>query len=346
MRPPLVARTALALAVLAAAALAASCATAPAPGPAQRASDLPRLVCGQGSRLVDLRLTGVPGDRQLLDVALDEDRVWVLAEPRFLVELSREAGGSARFLSGRDDTPPWAALAADPAGGLWIVSRTSFDLLHFDPATGRTRRVTVERASGPGGFSDVAVGDGVVYVTPTCSDHGVWSVDPDGGRLLDRSFPVAEQAGPGVAEPTGCSIASLASGPGGSVYASWGGRVYRPAADGWSEAPELAASGVPTGLRGIDVGRRTETWFFENTIGFVFVAGEPVWVGGPALSVARDRQGQILFRRGDRELVPHLEPCLGQHVRAFDSDDTGYAFLTSGVLVLGPEGAPAAADAP
>lgn len=343
MRPPIVVRAALDLALLAAAVLAGACATAP-PGarPAQSASDLPRLVCGQGSRLVDLRLTGVPGDRELLDVALDGDRVWVLAEPRFLVELSRGAGGGARFLNGRDDTPPWAALAADPAGGLWIVSRTSFDLLHFDPATGRTRRVTVERASGPGGFSDVAVGDGVVYVTPTCSDHGVWTVDPEGGRLLDRAFPAEEQADPGVIEPTGCAIASLASGPGGTVYASWGGHVFRPGEDGWSEAPELAAEGLPTGLRGLDVGRRTETWFFEHTSGFVFLAGEPVWVGGPALSVARDRQGQILFRRGERELVPHLEPCLGARVRAFDSDEEGYAFLGAGVLVLGPEPAPAA----
>lgn len=328
--------------------LTASCATAPGPGgPGEdfAPTELPRLVCGQGSRVVDLRRTGVPGDSELLDVALDGDRIWVLAQSRFLVELPREIGGTARFLHGRDDTPSWSALAADPAGGLWIVSRTSFDLLHFDPATGRTRRVTVERASGPGGFNDVALGDGVVYVTPTCSDHGVWTIDPADGRLLDRAFSVeameqgdseaidadAEEGGPG------CSLASLAHGPGGAVYASWNGAVHRVGGDGWVEVPALAPTGGMTALRGLDVGERSETWFFENTHGFLFVDGAPVWVGGSAMSAARDRRGVLLFRRGaDGALIPHLEPCLGAFALAFDSDDDGYVFLTTDGLVSGP----------
>lgn len=339
---------AAALAVLA---LSASCATAPTPagagGGAGAPTELPRLVCGQGSRIVDLRRTGVPSDSELLDVALDGDRIWVLAESRFLVELPREPGGTARFLHGRDDTPPWSALAADPAGGLWIVSRTSFDLLHFDTTTGRTRRVTVGRATGPGGFSDVAVGAGVVYVTPTCSEHGVWTIDPADGRLLDRAFPLDEQEGPTTAEPLPCSIAALATGPAGAVYASWGGRVYRPGDDGWREVPALSTADLAAGLRGVDVGRRTETWFFENTRGFLFVGGAPVWVGSSALAAARDRQGQILFRRGaDGALIPHLEPCLGGHVRAYDSDDAGYVFLTADGLVSGPVEPPPAAGSP
>lgn len=351
---------AAALAVLV---LAASCATAPTPGGSGGGAptELPRMVCGQGSRIVDLRRTGVPSDSELLDVALDGDRIWVLAESRFLVELPREVGGTARFLHGRDDTPPWSALAADPAGGLWIVSRTSFDLLHFDPATGRTRRVTVERASGPGGFNDVALGDGVVYVTPTCSDHGVWTIDPADGRLLDRAFSVeemeaddpmpsgaasdatsdAEEDGPG------CSLASLAHGPGGAVYASWNGAVHRVGGDGWVEVPALAPTGGMTALRGLDVGERTETWFFENTRGFLFVDGAPVWVGGGAMSAARDRHGVLLFRRGaDGALIPHLEPCLGAFALAFDSDDAGYVFLTADGLVSGPVEPPPAAGSP
>lgn len=344
---PTVARLALPLAVLA----AAGCASAPPAGEpsadGRGPTPLPSLVCGQGAREIDLRRTGVPSELELLDVALAGDRAWVLAGDRFLAEVPRDGAGSARFLRGREDTPPWDAVAADPADGkLWIVSRNSFDLVHFDPVSGRTRRITVERATGPGGFSDVAGGPGVVYVTPTCSDHAVWTIDPVEGRLLDRSFAledlpgaVRQPAGPGGATPVDvpCSIASLATGPDGTVYASWGGAVYRPTADGWEEVPALAPSGAAAALVGLDVGERTETWFFENAHRFLFVDGDPVWVGGPALSSAADRRGVVLFRRGaDGRLIPHLERCLGPYARAFAADDAGYAFLTGDTLVYGP----------
>lgn len=339
-------------------AAAGGCATVPpTAGPDGTPTVLPRLVCGQRSQHIDLRRTGVPADVDLVDVALGGDRVWVLGEGRFLAEIPRTGTGSARFLHGRDDAPPWDALAVDPAdGSLWIVSRTSFDLLHFDPATGRTRRVTVERASGPGGFSDVAVGDGVIYVTPTCSERAVWTIDPAEGRLLTRDFgpEVYAEAGgdggeePSDAEPGGCVFGSLATGPGGAVYASAGGAVHRPGGDGWQEVPGLASPGMATTtLRGLDIGERTETWFFENTRGFLFLGGDPVWVGGAALSAAQDRRGTLLFRRGaGGELVPHLEPCLGAFPRAFASDEAGYAFLTADGLVLGPVATPAAEAAP
>ena len=344
-------RLAPAAALAVALAAAAGCATSggsPGVPPGESAGEpsvLPRLVCGQGSQHIDLRATGVPQDVELLDVALGGDRIWVLGDDRFLAEVPRSGGGSARFLRGRDDTPPWDALAVDPEdGSLWIVSRSSFDLLHFDATTGRTRRVTVERATGPGGFSDVAVGEGVVYVTPTCSDRAVWTIDPADGRLVARDFTAAPTVSTHVegvhadAAQAGCAFGSLATGPGGTVYASASGAVYRPGADGWAEVPALSEPGMAaTALRGLDIGERTETWFFENTRGFFFLDGDPVWVGGAALSAARDRRGALLFRRGvDGGLIPHLEPCLGWFPTAYDSDDDGYVFLTDDGLVFSP----------
>jgi len=316
---------------------ALACATAP-----PVATELPPIVCTDGSTRMELQASGLPTAAAPLDVALSADRVWVLAEGRTLLEVPRSLAGSTRILHGTVEGPDWSALAVDRSdGSLWIVSNASFDLLRFDPRTGATLRVAVGRATGTGGFYDVAVGDGVLYLAPTCTEHGVWTVDMQ-GQLLDRSLPIPEDAGDrpirmgvgGLSED--CSRAGLATGPGNAVYASHGGRVLRSGADGWQEVAELApTSSDAVVLQGVDTGTSQESWFFERAHDFFFLGGRPVWLGGDSKTVARERRGSILFTRAsDGRLEPHLERCFAWP-KATASDEAGYAILTERHLIVG-----------
>lgn len=326
-------------------ALISACSTAPAgtSGSASRAAppvtEMPAIVCGESSIRLDLQGAGLPTRATPLDVALSADRIWVLAEGRTLLEVPRDLQGSTRILHGRADGPDWSALAVDRSdGSLWIVSRQSFDLLRFDPKTGATRRVTVRRATGPGGFHDIAVGDGVLYVAPTCSEHGVWTVDP-AGDLLDRSLTGPDENGPislEAPETAGCEWTGLATGPGGSVYATHRGDVLRAEAGGWQEVPELTPTSFEgVALQGVDAGTSHEVWFYENARNFFFVRGGPAWMGGHALTAARDRRGSIVFTRApDGRLQPHLERCYAWP-EAVASDEAGYAIVTDRSLIVG-----------
>ena len=186
------------LAVIAISTLAGGCAS---PAPARPAAPAPSkaspppepegprvsLVCAPEARRISFQAIGVAPYTHILDVALAEDRVWLLVDQSHIVEVGRKPEAPTfRTISGSAEAR-WAALDDDPRdGSLWVVSMERLELIHLVPG-GKGQVVAIPRLEGEGGFRDILVDEEGIYVVPTCAQEALWKLDRS-GKVLEQAF--------------------------------------------------------------------------------------------------------------------------------------------------------------
>ncbi|HEY0556108.1 MAG TPA: hypothetical protein VGG20_17785 [Thermoanaerobaculia bacterium] len=341
----------------------ASCASAPpAAGPASVAkANSPtskaletrsvNLLCHEGARAVRFDKAGVPSGERPVDVALNRKSIWVLFNSGRVLQLSR--GGERldvqmHFLPSQGDT---GAIAVDPVDdSVWVVSQASLDLYRFAPE-GQMSTVKLKRkVEGAGGFAGLILTRESIYAQPTCADSAVWRLDRS-GKFLGTAFnapaktesdlPVIQVNGPGESP---CYSVRLERDAQGHVLA-WDRlkkATYQVDDDGnWtpSESPlfaQLKAQSSGLNLKGVDVGERSEQWYFTGAGGNLFYwKGQPVFLGSYTIKEKTRGSDTVLNLPGENGSREVIMTCRGFPVRRVATDATGYAALTGQFLVLG-----------
>ncbi|MFL6234546.1 MAG: hypothetical protein ACJ76N_15550 [Thermoanaerobaculia bacterium] len=307
------------------------------------------LLCHEGARAVRFDKMGVPEGEQPVDVALTRGFTWVLFDSGRVLQLSRGGERLAvqmRFLPVKAEV---GAIAVDPLDdSVWVVSHSSVNLYQIT-ADGQMSTVKLQRKiEGEGGFSGLVVARDAIYAQPTCADTAVWRLDRS-GRLLGTSFNAPPDAGNGdQVYQTGnkaqgaCSTVRLERDEQGHILA-WD-RLKRTAYQvddqgNWAPAQSRVFAhfkemGPELGLKGVNVGERSEQWYFPGVGGNLFFwKGRPVFVGNFTMKERSRGNDTVLFLPGeDREV---LMPCNGFVVRRIATDSTGYAAVTDRFLILG-----------
>lgn len=262
---------------------------AAAPGP------LISLVCDPGVRKIPFPSIGIPLHSSPLDIALTEDRVWLLVNQQMIVEVGRQPEQATFRTIAAQEGAYWDAMAVDPLDGtLWVVSLTRLELIHLIPG-GKSAVVRIPKLEGEGGFRDVLVDEEGVYVVPTCAEHALWKVDRK-GKVLDQAFRRESDKIPltlrteftpeeGEGSVTGCLPVSLARDPSGrvTVFDGVDRTFYRRESETWTpvlqvQAPELPAGGVRVDYPGTESAVWMPGWGAAgNAPGFFFLGEEPVF---------------------------------------------------------------------
>jgi hypothetical protein len=291
---------------------------------------------------------GVPSQEYPTDVALTRGSAWVLF-PQRLVQLSR--GGE--HVEVRMHVAPleerWVKIDVDPLDdSVWIASETTLDLYKVT-SDGHMSTVKLQRkVEGMGGYSGLLVGRDAIYAQPTCAESAVWRLDRS-GKLLGTALQAPKKA-EGEARPE-----MLRAGqPGPNCYTvrlerDGDGRIlaWDPSArktwqvDGqgaWtpSDSRLFAAVDDPSpsvALKAVDVGEKTEQWYFANGLGSLFYwKGKPVFLRSRTMKERAKGNDTVLYVPGDKELIM---PCHGASLWDVTTDAAGYAAITDSFLVLG-----------
>jgi hypothetical protein len=337
----------------------ASCASAP-PGATKAANsqtpkaDEPRtvdLLCHQGARAVRFDKVGVPSAERPVDVALNHGSIWVLFNSGRVVQISR--GGERleiqmHFLPGQGEI---GALAVDPTDdSVWVVSQASLDLYHFTP-DGQMSTVKLKRkVEGSGGFAGLLIARDSIYAQPTCAESAVWRLDRS-GKLLGTAFKAPAKTGdePQVLQAdnpaeTACFSVLLERDLQERILAWDRSEKTAYQADGegnWTPTASplfthFKAQGSGLSLKGVNVGERSEQWYFRGAGGNLFFwKGQPVFLGSHTIkekSLGNDTVLYLPSEGGSREVIM---PCNGFPVLRVATDAVGYAALTGRFLVLG-----------
>lgn len=289
---------------------------APAPPPVPAGPPVSKQICGvEVGRTVDLAELGVPEGSRPLDLALTADTVWLLFEPPLLVGLPRAATEHtpvaipefgaveemADLISGPADAA-WSALAVDWDGSVWGVSRATSDLWRKRPG----HRPEAVRLSGApalrqGGFRDILVGRGSLWVAPVCASSAVWRLAPS-GKLLGQSFE-------GVSGS--CPAALFERDWSGTFWAlrPETGELFQMGSDlGWQPAGAGMAPPAPAPPGSEPV----ESWFFWGA--------EPMGLSG---------DGSLLYRNAGGKVEAFREDCgEGNALVGVAGDRRGWAVLT------------------
>jgi hypothetical protein len=348
----------------------ASCASAPAPAtkaadaapagaagkansPTPKATE-PRtvnLLCHEGARAIRFDKAGVPSGERSIDIALNRGSIWVLFNSGRVLQLSR--GGERldvqmHFLPSQGDL---GAIAVDPLDdSVWVVSQASLDLHRFSPE-GQMSTVKLKRkVVGAGGFSGLILTREAIYAQPTCADSAVWRLDRS-GKLLGTAFtaPAKTDGDPQVLQldqpgETACYSVRLERDSQGHLLA-WD-RAKKATyqvddAGNWtpSDSPlfsQLKAQGSGLNLKGVDVGERSEQWYFTGASGNLFYwKGQPVFLGNFTIKEKARGSDTVLNLPGENGSREVIMTCNGFPVRRVATDATGYAALTGQFLVLG-----------
>lgn len=342
-----------------------SCASAPpTAGPASAAkTDSPtpkaleartvNLLCHEGARALRFDKAGVPSGERPVDVALNRGSIWVLFNSGRVLQLSR--GGERldvqmHFLPSQGDV---GAIAVDPADdSVWVVSQASLDLYRFTPE-GQMSTVKLKRkVEGAGGFAGLILTRESIYAQPTCADSAVWRLDRS-GKFLGAAFDAPAKTegdlpvvrvnvnGPGESP---CYSVRLERDAQGHVLA-WDRlkrATYQVDGDGnWtpSDSPlfaQLKTQGSGLNLKGVDVGERSEQWYFTGAGGNLFYwKGQPVFLGSYTIKEKTRGSDTVLNLPGENGSREVIMTCRGFPVRRVAADATGYAALTEQFLVLG-----------
>lgn len=301
----------------------------PAPGP------LISLLCDAGVRKIPFGSIGIPPHSSLLDIALTEDKVWLLVNQQQIVEVGRQPEQATFRTISAQEGASWDAMDVDPLdGSLWIVSLTRLELIHLIP-DGRSEVVRIPKLEGEGGFRDVLVDEEGVYVVPTCAEHALWKVDRK-GKLLDQAFQRDGEEVPltlrteftaeeGQGSVTGCLPVSLAHDLSGRVTVFDGVErtFYRRESETWTPVlqvpdPELPAGGVRVDHPGTENAVWLPGWGAAgNAPGFFFLGEEPVFQ--PTMVGDRDEVATVqrmpglqylrYLRPGTEEVKVEFERC-------------------------------------
>jgi hypothetical protein len=332
----------------------ASCASAPPAAPPSAAApkaEAPRtveLLCGEGARYLTFEKLGVPAQEYPTDVALTRGSVWVLF-PQRLVQLSR--GGA--HVDVRMQVAPleesWVKIDVDPVDdSVWIASANTLDLHRVTP-DGHMSTVKLQRkVEGMGGYSGLVVARDALYAQPTCAEFAVWRLDR-AGKLLGTALQAPkktegdgrpEMLRPGESGPK-CNPVRLERDADGRILA-WdpvAGATWQVDDQGaWtpSDSRLFAAVGEPSpslALKAVDVGEKTEQWYFANGVGSLFYwKGKPVFVRSQTMKERAKGNDTVLYVPGDKELIM---PCHGSSLWHVATDTAGYAAVTDRFLVLG-----------
>jgi hypothetical protein len=217
-------------------------------------------------------------------------------------------------------------------------------------ADGQMSTVKLQRKiEGEGGFSGLVVARDAIYAQPTCADTAVWRLDRS-GRLLGTAFDApADAAGnedqvyqTGNKSLGACSTVRLERDEQGQILA-WD-RLKRAAYqvdDQGNWAPtqsrvfaHFQEMGPELGLKGVDVGEKSEQWYFPGVGGNLFFwKGRPVFVGNYTIKERGRGADTVLFLPGEGREV--LMTCNGFAVRRVAADSTGYTAVTDRFLILG-----------
>jgi hypothetical protein len=341
--------------------LAPSCASAPpvaAPAPAAKTPSpkapeirTVNLLCHEGARAIRFDKAGVPSGERSIDVALNRRSIWVLFNSGRVLQLSR--GGDRldvqmHFLPSQAEA---GAIAVDPLDdSVWVVSQASLDLYRFTPE-GQMSSVKLKRkVVGAGGFSGLILTREAIYAQPTCADSAVWRLDRS-GKILGTAFnaPPKTESEPEVMQFDGAGLAAcysvrLERDAQGRLLA-WD-RAKKATyqvddAGNWtpSDSPlftQLKAQGPGLNLKGVDVGERSEQWYFTGASGNLFYwKGQPVFLGNFTIKEKSRGNDTVLNLPGENGSREVIMTCNGFPVHRVATDATGYAALTGQFLVLG-----------
>jgi hypothetical protein len=307
------------------------------------------LLCHEGARALRFDKVGVPSGEQSIDIALTRGSIWVLFDSGRVLQLSRgneRMEAQMHFLPGRGDI---GAIAVDPLDdSVWMVSQANLDLYHFSPQ-GEMSTVKLKRkVEGSGGFAGLILARDSIYAQPVCAESAVWRLDRT-GKLLGTAFKAPEKTGnePQVFKAGGsaedrCYTVILERDSQGSILA-WNGaekKAYQVDGEGnWtpSESRLFAAFGEQgLSLKGVNVGERSEQWYFKGAgRNLFFWKGRPVFLGNNTIKERSRGQDTVLYlpeESGSREVIM---PCNGFPVHRVATDAAGYAALTDQFLVLG-----------
>ncbi len=306
------------------------------------------LLCYEGARAVRFDKMGVPDGERPVDIALTRGFTWVLFDSGRVLQLSRGGERLAvqmRFLPVKAEI---GAIAVDPLDdSVWVVSHSSVSLYQIT-ADGQMSTVKLQRkVEGKGGFSGLVVARDAIYAQPTCADTAVWRLDRS-GKLLGTAFnaPAKTEDEPQVLLPgqpeRGCYSVRLERDAQGHLLA-WDREkkaVYQADDQGnWSstESPLFAhfkEYGSDLSLKGVDVGEKSEQWYFPGVGGNLFFwKGKPVFVGNFTIKERSRGNDTVLYLPGEGREV--LMTCNGFAVRRVAADATGYTALTDRFLILG-----------
>jgi hypothetical protein len=334
-----------------------SCASAPPAG--APASSAPKaaemrsinLLCHEGARAVRFDKMGVPDGERPVDVALTRGFTWVLFDSGRVLQLSRGGERLAvqmRFLPVKAEI---GAIAVDPVDdSVWVVSHSSVNLYQIT-ADGQMSTVKLQRKiEGEGGFSGLVVARDAIYAQPTCADTAVWRLDRS-GRLLGTAFNAPANAGnedqvyqPGNEAQSTCSLVRLERDEQGHILA-WDRvkkTVYQVNDQGnWAPAQSRVFAhfkemGSDLGIKGVNVGEKSEQWYFPGVGGNLFFwKGRPVFVGNYTAKERARGNDTVLYLPGEDASREILMPCNGFAVRRVAADATGYSAVTDRFLILG-----------
>jgi hypothetical protein len=336
-----------------------SCASAPpASAPGSKASGQKaagpssiNLLCHEGARAVRFDKMGVPDGERPVDIALTRGSVWVLFDSGRLLRTGR--GGEhlevqMQFLPVKAEV---GAIAVDPLDdSIWVVSNSSLSLYHLIPGGQLTVVKLQRKVEGAGGFAGLIAARDALYAQPTCADSAVWRVDRS-GRLLGMAFnvPPRPENEPDVVSVNGkfqgsCYALRLERDLQGHILA-WDGekRATFQVDDQGNWAPSQSSlfahfTDMSFGrqLKGVNVGERSEQWYFVGVSGNLFFwKGRPVFVGSHTAKEKSQGNDTVLYLPGEDETREVIMPCNGFAVRRVAADGTGYAALTDRFLILG-----------
>ena len=328
-----------------------SCASAPSPSaPPKAAAEKIRtidLLCAEGARYVSYDKLGVPSQEYPTSVALTRGNAWVLF-PQRLVRIGR---GGEQVDVGMHVAPleeRWVEIDVDPLDeSVWVVSETKLDLYKVSPDGHMSTVKLQHKVEGTGGFSGLVVGRDAIYAQPTCADMAVWRLDRS-GKLLGTALEApkkTESDEPVVMQPgepdRHCYSVRLERDADGRILA-WDPKAratWQVDDQGvWtrSDSRLFAAAGEPGGtlaLKGVDIGEKTEQWYFANGLGRLFYwKGRPVFLRSRTMKERAKGNDTVLYVPGDGELIM---PCHGSTLWNVATDATGYAAITDRFLVLG-----------
>ncbi|HET9226403.1 MAG TPA: hypothetical protein VFR31_07030 [Thermoanaerobaculia bacterium] len=299
-----------------------------APGP------LISLVCDPGVRKISFPSIGIPLHSAPLDIALTEERVWLLVNQQQIVEVGRKPEQATFRTIAAEEGASWDAMAVDPLdGSLWVVSLTRLELIHLIPG-GRSQVVRIPKLEGEGGFRDVLVDEEGVYVVPTCAEHALWKVDRK-GKVLDRAFQREADKIPltlrteftpeeGQGSVIGCLPVSLARDLSGriTVFDGVDRTFYRRESETWTPVLQVPDPNLPAGGVRVDhPGTEDAVWVpgwggAGNALGFFFLGEAPVFqptMVGDRDEVAAQKMPGLQYLRyvrpGTEGVKVELERC-------------------------------------